>query len=114
MVLAQPAPSLNAELDENAQTQHLTAAATLRRANVFVYCTVNTATDDWTLTLPPVSEAQGMIVYIYVTMANAKTLTVQDNADDAGMTDLDMDADADDVVLFSTGKFWVQLYNGIA
>ena len=90
-----------------------TAAATLKLHEQLVFCTANTATDDYTLTLPPVSQAAGLSFYIYATIANAKAVTVQDNNDDAGMDDIALDTDADDVLLYSTGKQWIQLYNGI-
>ena len=111
---ANPKAALEAQMDENAAIVHLTAATTLRRANVFVFGTANTTYTSWTLTLPPVAEAVGQFVYVYGTIANSQAITVQDNNDDAGLTDLTVDTDGDDVMLMSTGKSWIEVYNSIA
>jgi len=109
MLNANPQATLEAQMDENAAMLHLIAATTLRRANVCVYGTVNTATDSWTLTLPPVAEAIGQVVFVYATVANSKTLTVADNNDDGGLTDISLNADGEYVVLLSVGKYWINL-----
>ncbi len=114
MLNANPQAALESQMDENAAVKHLTAATTLRRANVFIYGLANTANPSWTLIVPPVAEAIGQYVYIYGTIANSQAITVQDNADDAGLTDLTVDTDGDDVMVMSTGKFWIEVYNSIA
>ena len=90
------------------------ATGTLTLSERFVHATVNTASGDITLTLPDVAEAIGLIFHVFVTMANAKTLTLEDNGNDAGLTDLDMDADGDNITLYSTGRKWVALNTAIA
>ncbi len=112
MVFIQPQPTLEAQMDENASLIHPKAALTLRRANIFVFGTVNTATNNWTLTLPSVAEAIGQIVYIQASVANSKTLTVQDNADDGGLGDIALDGDGEYVCLISTGLIWRELLTG--
>ena len=80
-----------------------------------VFATANTASDSFTITLPPVGPSAGTIISIDVTIADAKDVQVEDNRADAGLpNDLDMDADADNVVLYSTGVLWIELFNGIA
>lgn len=111
---ANPQAALEAQMDENAAMIHITAAITLRRANVFIFGTANTATDSYTITLPPVAEAIGQFVYVFGTIANSKVITIADNNDDAAMSDLTVDTDGDDVMIMSTGKHWIAVYNSIA
>jgi len=71
--------------------------------------------DTWTLTLPPVGKAAGLIFTISVTVADTAQVAVADYNDDSDVwTDLDMDADNDRVCLYSDGIQWWQLQNAIA
>lgn len=67
-----------------------------------------------TLTLPPVHEAAGKFYFIIATAGATATTTVEDDNGDAGFADLTMDADADHVLLYSTGERWIVPLNGIA
>lgn len=62
----------------------------------------------FTLTLPNVSAAKGKIYDIELELDDAN-LTVQDNDDDAGLTDIVMDTAGDYVVLMSNGFMWREL-----
>lgn len=101
-------------LDKAAQIAILNEATTLAAYQTFVRGTANTASDDWTLTLPPVAEARGLMYSIVATIANAKTITVTDGGDDSNFSDLTLDTDDDHVVLWSDGERWHVLLNGIA
>ena len=102
-----------ATLPSGAQIAHITAAATLTLSQRLVFATVNTANGSFTITLPDVGAAAGLIFYVRVDVANTKVLTLEDNGNDAGLSDLTLDADNDSIILFSTGKEWRELNNGI-
>ena len=102
-----------ATLPSGAQTVHLSAAATLTISQRLVFGTVNTANGSYTVTLPDVAEAAGLIFYVRADVANSKVLTLEDNGNDAGLTDLVLDTDNDSIILFSTGKEWRELNLGI-
>jgi len=90
----------------------LTEATTLGVDAARVHGTVNTANDSWALTLPPVAEAAGRILSIYATVANSKTLTVQDQDDSVGWTDISLNADDEHVLLYSDGLRWHEIHVG--
>jgi len=114
MNLVNPQTALHGSMDERGHLQKLSADVTLKRGNAIVHGAANTASDSWTITLPPVTEAAGMFVYIYATIANSKTITVQDNYDDAGLTDITLDGDTEYVGLFSDGERWQEWMTGYA
>lgn len=66
-----------------------------------------------TVTLPPVHQAAGQIVFINARAGATAATTVEDYNDDAGLSDLTLDADDDHVLLYSTGERWLTLVNGI-
>jgi len=111
-MLAQPQRTFEGEMDENAHMLHINAAKTLTSGNVFIFGLVNTANGSYTVTLPSVAEAVGQIVYIQAEVANSKTLTVADNANDGGLTDIALDGDGEYVCLISTGQVWRELITG--
>lgn len=91
------------------------AAVTLGLNNRFVRCTANTATNNYSITLPPVAEAVGIKISIHATLiANSKAVTVQDQDDSQDWSDLTIDVTADGVLLFSDGMKWWHLANDIA
>jgi len=94
--------------------EDLSEATTLTVSAARVHGTVNTANDSWSLTLPPVAEAAGRLLSIYATVANSKVLTVQDQDDSVGWSDLTLDTDDDHVLLYSDGLRWCVILNGIA
>ena len=114
-----PSNRLTRESIETGRSQRsvykeLTAAATLVPGDSVVHVTANTATDDWALTLPAVGEAAGMVVTIRATIANSKTVEVQDQDDSVGWTNIDLDTDADYVVLYCDGVYWHTITDGVA
>lgn len=111
-MLAQPQRSLEGDLNEGVSRLNINAAITLASGNVFVFGLVNTANDSYTVTLPSVAEAVGQIVYIQAEVANSKTLTVADNADDGGLSDISLNGDGEYVMLISTGEIWRELITG--
>ena len=93
---------------------NVSAATSITVGTSLVRGTVNTANGSYALTLPNVSEAAGMIVCVCATVANAKTLTVQDNDESLEWSDLVLDVDEDYALLYSDGERWHTLVNGIA
>ena len=106
----------NSDLRDNYPI-HISEDTELSVGSQNVLATVNTANGDIALMLPPVGPSAGTIISVEVSMANAKTLTLQDNnGDDPTFPapGYDLDADADSIILYSTGIRWKPLYNGIA
>ena len=81
-----------------------------------VYCTCNTATDSYSITLPNVTEAAGKIFSFYCTLAaNSKAVTLQDNDESIDWDgDYTIDTTADAILLYSDGMRWCVLENKIA
>lgn len=78
-----------------------------------VHATANTASDDWTLYLPPVSMSAGVILSVRATIANSKAITVTD-VDDPEWSDLTLDTDEDSFLAYCDGYRWWVLVNDIA
>jgi len=74
---------------------------------VHYYLTTGTAT----CVLPSVKEARGKIYTIWA-MDGTGTITVTDLANDAGLTDITLDATGEHVVLYSDGFHWYELVSG--
>lgn len=70
---------------------------------------VTNAADACTITLPPVKEAEGGIYAVYFKTDGGVNVTVEDNNDDAGLTDVTLTAADDNLVVFSTGENWITL-----
>jgi hypothetical protein len=62
-----------------------------------------------TITLPPVLEAMGEIVFIRTVTSGGKTITVQDQDDTVDDYSQDIEDTGDYVLLFSTGDRWIEL-----
>ncbi len=92
----------------------LTSATTLTLNQRVVRATVNTTYDSYTVTLPSVTEAAGLVFTIQVTVANSKALTLVDQDDSEDWSDLTFDTDADAAVLYSDGRKWWVILNDIA
>ena len=99
---------------EFSNIKHITAAEAMDGRHNILKCLANTATDSYTVTLPPVGKFAGGLFYIEATIANSKAVTVEDLAGDAGFADLTLDTNDDHVLLFSTGTTWRVVVNGIA
>lgn len=100
--------------EQDNPVQFVLAAGSITAGKKRVFCTANTATDSYTLILPGVSESAGEFVYVEVSIANAKVVTLTDAGDDAAFVNKTMDANGDHILLFSTGKLWRTIVNGIA
>ena len=61
----------------------------------------------YVVTLPEVGEAAGLFFYVKVSILDGLTVTVEDNGDDAGLTDIVLDGNTEHCFLFSTGKEWI-------
>ena len=72
----------------------------------------NTDMGSITVELPAVSEGEGMVITIQATIADSKTVTVADQDDSAGWSDITLDADGEYVVLYSDGFYWHELVTG--
>jgi hypothetical protein len=93
----------------------VTAAETLTTRDSVIYASASTALGgDYSITLPNVAEARGQVLSFHVTIADSKTVTVQDQDDSDGWTDLDMDADTDYQQIMSDGIHWNLFTTGIA
>ena len=92
----------------------VTGAVTLTAYQRTIRATANTATDDYAITLPGVAEAAGLVVSIRATIANSKTVTVQDQDDSEDWGgDYDLDTDGDRIVLMSDGRSWLPIFSEI-
>lgn len=65
-----------------------------------------------TVTLPSVAEAKGLMFDIEALTGATQTVTVEDNSDDAGLSDISLDADNEYVVLWSNGISWREVVTG--
>ena len=83
--------------------------------DLVIRATANTASDDYTLYLPPVVEAAGKFYAVHGTIANSKTITLAD-LDDSDDFDGDytIDADNDGILLYSDGIRWWDVSNQIS
>lgn len=71
-----------------------------------VRATANTATDSYTIYLPPVSQMAGKMVSILAYIANSKAVTVADLDDSENWADDTLDTDKDKCLYISDGKTW--------
>ena len=104
-------------MDELAQDVYWVASSTNTSDTMEVYEQVvridsKTNTQTFTATLPNVSAARGKIYVITGTLCTGYAITLQDNDDDAGLTNITLDADGEYVVLYSDGRMWYELCTG--
>ena len=71
---------------------------------VHAYCTAGAGT----ITLPSVREARGKIYSIWA-MDGSGSIAVEDHANDAGLTDITLDATGEYALLYSDGFHWFTL-----
>lgn len=95
----------------NARTPELiayvSAATTLAVNQTTVEATANTASGDYTVTLPPVALSRGQVYTIRASIANSKTVTVAASGEALnGSATWKLDADGDELVLYSDGRAW--------
>lgn len=106
MLMTNPQTVLQGSMNEREQIRHLSTATTLKPMDNIVFVSGTT-----TITLPPVAEAAGCAIWIEGEGTCA--LTIQDNNDDAGLSDITGIATAGEyVMLFSNGQKWVELMTG--
>jgi len=64
-------------------------------------------TGAFTITLPSVTEAKGLIFSLYMVARNSTDdITIQDKDDDSGLSDITFNLAADQVLLYSDGFIW--------
>lgn len=97
------------ELYRKDQSVEKSAACTLTLIENFVHATANAATGNYAVTLPNVSESKGRVFVIWATIADAKTVTVQDQDESRDWVDIALNADKDMAAVLSTGEVWVKL-----
>lgn len=67
----------------------------------------NSTNGAFTITLPPVKEAAGLIFSIYMISRNGTDdITLEDNKGDAGYSDVTFNLAADQLILYSDGYTW--------
>ena len=80
---------------------------TLTIADRVVRASTVSANGAFTITLPSVKEAAGLIFTIYMVARNSTDdITIADNNDDSGLSDITLNLAADQVVLYSDGYLW--------
>jgi len=109
----QAAHGLANDVPQSSKVLYLLAAASLTVRQQVVRATANTATGDYTVTLPPVADAAGLIFFIVSIIANSKTITVTDAGDESQFSDLTLDTTDDHAILISDGLRWYVVHNGI-
>lgn len=85
------------------------AATTLKPYQTLIMATANTATDSYTITLPPVAQCAGRVFSIYATIANSKTITIAHHGDSANWSNVALTVTADRLVVYSDGYGWITL-----
>ena len=66
---------------------------------------VDASNGTYTITLPSVAEAQGLMFHV-LAVDGTNNITIQDNNNDAGLSDITLNADDEEVLLISTGYSW--------
>lgn len=91
---------------------YLTAAATLRLDQRIIRASSSTVLGGaFAITLPPVGEAAGMIFTVYAdSILNTATITVQDQNESVGWSDLALTATGDHICIYSDGLTWHVLH----
>jgi len=74
---------------------------------------ITCTTGSYTVYLPPVASAQGHMYVFYATDGTGD-VTVADQDDSIGWTDLHLDETDDCLVLMSDGRHWLPLYSNLS
>ena len=90
----------------------VSAAQTLGASVARVKATLTDTTGNYAITLPPVLEAAVRIVTIRVSITGTHTLTIQDQNDSVGWTDISLSTDGNYRVLYSDGEKWYVIASG--
>jgi len=79
---------------------------TMKSTERVIYITSGHGDNTMTITLPPVHECAGEIVFIEAVAGGTATTTVEDDGGDATFSNVSLDGNNEFVLLFSTGKSW--------
>jgi hypothetical protein len=102
---------MEATVSRSDRTVLVTAADTLAAYEQTVL--VDSTDGAFALTLPPVSEARGLIYTLYF-MTDGGDVTIQDQDDSFDWSDKTFAAADDSVALYSDGRKWYVIANEIA
>lgn len=83
-------------------------AYSMEVGDAIVHVTTNAA-NAITVTLPSVAAAVGLVYVIRLVTDGGVDCTIQDNNNDAGLTDIVLDTVLDYAVLISDGTYWYEL-----
>lgn len=96
------------QVPQSNQNVFVTAARTIALHESVLHCTANTATDNYTVTLPSVAEAAGLTFSIRALLiANSKAVTIAHAGDSVSWTNIVLDATGERATLRSNGSQWV-------
>jgi hypothetical protein len=93
------------------KVKEVIAACTLKPYETCVRATSNTATDAYTITLPPAAECVGRFFSISATIANSKNITVAHHSDSAGWSNAVLTVTNDRVLYYCDGFFWYLIFD---
>ena len=79
---------------------------TMKPTERVIYITSGHGDNTMTITLPPVHQCAGEIVFIEAVAGATATITVEDDGGDATFSNVSLDGNNEFVLLFSTGKSW--------
>jgi hypothetical protein len=100
-------PSFMDSLNVAAATNFITEAETISIRDLVNDVDADSTSGAYTVTLPPVSEAQGKVFTFYASDADATNkVKIQDQDDSIGWFDLYLSAIGDRLVIFSDGRQW--------
>lgn len=86
---------------------NIIAAYHMRSYDYVVRATANTATDSYTVYLPPVADAKGRFYSIVASIANSKTITVTHHSDSESWTaNASLTVTGHKVLAYSDGMTW--------
>lgn len=96
------------QVPDASQEVFVTAARSIALHESVLHCTANTATDSYTVTLPPVALANGLRFSIRALLiANSKTVTIAHNGDSVSWTNIALDATGERATVLSNGTQWI-------
>lgn len=101
--------------ERNSEVFHVEvgAATTLSPGNHRVHLRTE-ASEEFTVTLPPVAKCYGMYTFNLVELGASGVVTLQDQDDSHDWTDKTLDATADGIALWCDGYKWWVAANDIA
>jgi hypothetical protein len=101
------------DVSPRSKVVYITSSATVTEYEMEPYeMTLVMTTDnanDITVTLPPVGSCMGGVYTIRLVTDGGKDVIIEDNNDDADLSDITLDTADDYVVLYSDGIIWYEL-----